>query len=828
MIIEQAVFGEFRGGHALRAASSGAVMAADLAPRLDLPDTAPPGVDWSPYVSGFPFRDRYVIARTFRDAGATRAGMVLSHALIVPIEEIITISDLRPVFALLISDPHPPTSVTSIEIEVADSDQPQSIPELRLAAAALVSREPGPAVRIGYREFDEVVLSLWVRLWPAIRRNFSFRLSFGPSDIVEEPAPTIVCTPSSLVARWQGRRMLGSSAPDPGSLAIAMLSGDDAGKPLRDFAERFDVEITSFSELPLLEHAYRLSTLEPDTSSNALAALRLIDRLSPDPIRGQGGKRDLLNRLVLHLESASADDVLALRNLCPRGFNDIGRVWRALETWVAENEFSAVQDSRYIAVVSDAVHGEGVQEGWREAITQGLAAAINGRGPGFSSAFWRWAEAMPELIRPLWSVIKTNPSVENSLVRVVPGKLGLASASALLEIAKNDKLYRLHGAVASAAYEPLKSVRLQLEVDTSSVVEGIQLALRNASPSELVKCALEVADSRVVQMAADAVAQRPALLKDADMRSETARKLWEESLSRSIEVWRGPAHPYAAVEVVLLDMLESGSDSSSLLSWLASTPLADISNFGRRAEVWPKVSEPARGRMIQATASGWIDKVDAGAAVIMPERELQSSLLVDAKLDDVLDRLASGRVGVGVQVIGALSGFAEYRFRAFLSKAVARTRPLSVADAEAVGHLILGRRWRSVVSDMLLWLKSGRDDIRPALRVCESLLSWLERWANDISAISPAEKWESLEEVMAGLYPRGPDQDGIWERSGGHDADLVQGGSGRERWRTVLEKIRRGGKGPRIADLLREMQNDYPGNESLRFLANAPEFRNWK
>lgn len=108
MKIEQAIYGEVRSGHALRLASSRSQIVDELASRLDLPDTAPPGVNWSPYVTGFPYGDKYVLARTFADPHATRAGMVISHALIAPLDEIVTTANLKSLFENLIVSPETP------------------------------------------------------------------------------------------------------------------------------------------------------------------------------------------------------------------------------------------------------------------------------------------------------------------------------------------------------------------------------------------------------------------------------------------------------------------------------------------------------------------------------------------------------------------------------------------------------------------------------------------------------------------------------------------------------------------------------------------------
>ena len=82
MQIEQALYGECRGGHSLLASSGDDAVSTGIVQRLDLPDTAPPGVEWSPFLRGFPYEDRYVLSRTFHDTGASRGGMVFSHALL--------------------------------------------------------------------------------------------------------------------------------------------------------------------------------------------------------------------------------------------------------------------------------------------------------------------------------------------------------------------------------------------------------------------------------------------------------------------------------------------------------------------------------------------------------------------------------------------------------------------------------------------------------------------------------------------------------------------------------------------------------------------------
>ncbi len=105
MKLEQAIYGSSRGGHAMVAASGFREVAQQLTSRLDLPDTAPTGVTWSPFVTGFPFGEWYVVARTIADEQATRAGMVFSHALLAPIDQIAEFANLRQICSHLLVAP---------------------------------------------------------------------------------------------------------------------------------------------------------------------------------------------------------------------------------------------------------------------------------------------------------------------------------------------------------------------------------------------------------------------------------------------------------------------------------------------------------------------------------------------------------------------------------------------------------------------------------------------------------------------------------------------------------------------------------------------------
>ena len=75
----------------------------------------------------------------------------------------------------------------------------------------------------------------------------------------------MICTPAVLATRWQGHRIIDPAQRQPATLSAALLVGRDAGASLTQFGDLIGAEIVSFSDLSLLEQAYRFAELEPDT-----------------------------------------------------------------------------------------------------------------------------------------------------------------------------------------------------------------------------------------------------------------------------------------------------------------------------------------------------------------------------------------------------------------------------------------------------------------------------------------------------------------------------------------------------------------------------------
>jgi hypothetical protein len=824
MRVDQAIYGTIKHGHALRCASGDRKLADELAQRLDLPDTEPQGADWSPVTSGFAVRNRYVVARTFSDPSVGRSGMVVTHALICDLDEIAVMDDLRPLLAHLITSfDAGPAAVEPLEVTPVPG-VPPATSDLADTARALVSRGAGPVVWIGSDGFEKLMVALWGRLWPALRRKLYFRLSFGPKDVVEKTEPTIVCTPASLVGRWQQQQRIVGRSGTERPRAAGMIDGSTDGAELRKFGDRIGANLDDFQELQLLEQTHALASATP-TVARLVSAARLIERLSPDPKCGEVEKRIIVEHLIEVLPAAQPSEILTLRNLALRSLETSSLFWQALEKWFEQNDYHPSNDADMVTILVDALIGEDAIASWRKAVTRGLDRSALARGGQFAAGFWRWAKSDPRVSPPLIALVASNRKGLEALEAAASTELDAATAKPIMAFAAKQKLFRLHAIAAGGSMKPADAASAQSAVEPGADATAMRLAMRHAKPGEILDAVASVPDGRVLAIAGEAVAKDPGLLARRDMSTAPNRAIWTVALKTDAGAWRGPDDPRKAFDELLDEQIDGSRPPTELFHLLSTSPLADLTAYARRSEVWNKVPKTARHRLLAATKDAWFASAGTGQQNTTIEPELVDEIVRDPRLDQLLTRFPARTVAEGLHVIEGLGGLDDVRFRRWVSTAVHAIRPLTPSDVHLLGRALATRGQRDVVDDLISIYRAGRSDIAPLLRHCLDLIGFVDRWFLGLSPVSVTQKWDVLTELAAELFPNGPDQDALWERSGGRNADLRHHGTGKERWHTAIRDIQNG-RQPRVSRLIQEMLADFSENPNLRLMANDPLFRN--
>ena len=828
MRVEQAVYGEVEGrGHGLRSASSNSSFAASIATRLDLPDGVPPGIQaWSPFVRGFPCDGYYILARTFLDSGSSRGGMVLTHALIINLEDICQAEDLTALFErLAVSVGAIPSEPSALEIEI--TSRTAELPIDLIGTANALAEQQGPAIRLGVDGFESLMTALWRNLWPSMRRTFAFRLSFGPKDLEAQPGPMIVCTPEQLQARWATHRVVSPNDQAAQSPSAAVLCGQRDAKPFLDLAGELGLEAATIKDLKKLEGLHRLVT-GVDSFDDLLKAVRLVDSLSNRPELGAELKDKLIQRISAQIPVAVCRQLMPMRNLDLPSFASTKPLWSAVELRVSKLDFAQVEDADLVTLVEASADGNLARPAWRAAITSGLSNAALRKESGLWTSIWRWSELSQTAFSTIVAVLPSDVETEQILVQAAPRKLNTAKVTAVPSLLLKKGWLIAHGAALAAMMSPREAAEQQLRVDRQLAYNaGLRSALRHATPDDTLTATLDLKDQRLVDICGDLAVAHPTMLSGIRCKDLTEQKVWACAIGKSNSLWNAPSNPVEARDNVFAQFGEGNATFAGLVEALARTPLADLTAASDRARLWSRLPTSHRDLYLRATASGWLNAAVNSNAVNTPEPELEYAVLASPNLQVVLQD-TSAPMKTRLAIVGALPSFDEKVFISFLTHLLRNSRSLSNADAGQLGTLVASRRWESAIQCLCDWLATRRTDLVPALQQCTSFLGYYQRWKLGISKPSTEDKWRAFEEAACELYPTGPDHDQLWTRADGKNSDLPGASqNGAARWHSAIGLLRYGSR-PRVRDLLRVMCDDFSGNEKLRLFASDTDIVGWR
>jgi hypothetical protein len=839
MLIHQAIYGETGGAHSLIAKSSDERSPfAELKAHTDRPGNPPPNLLWHPYLSGFGFAGYYVLSVTFPDPEASRPGMVLTHVLLADIAEVSCLASLEPLLSFLPTTPKRVTTISPITVSDFISESPggktevqQHPPGMSAVVNALMVNPDitKPVVWVGQEGFTKVVSVLWSNLWPEARKNFRFRLSFGPQDI-EGQEITLIATPGELENRWSGYpRVRQSDERIPDTKAEAFLLGLSGAELIQDLISELEFALAKISDLRKVEKCCDiLQRLDVTSSTSEVRLLvRLLGDLSPEPEKGVAVKRKAFRRLADLTKVGRAPDVMALRNLDISPFME-GEylLTRMVEEWMVQWIHS---DSVTIArenaeLIKTALIPSGTA--WHKAIQESLHLALSAWRPSTASAIWHWWRNIPELLELLADEIPNGSEYEHSLVKAFPEALSEVLGEKVRVFAETRGWYVLHASSVASYCKPAEAFRRHLRIDRdSSRAVGLRDLSARVEPEDVLAAALTHDDMRLLRIAGEIAANNPRLLDQFDVTVDKWRKIWTYSVEAGANIWTGISNPGRTVHSLMDILLQDERIDPSILLAIAATPHGDLTSYPRRSEVWSKMESRVADAFVEANAEGWLAVFKLNPHFDMAvEKRLENAILNEGR---VLRHLGYGRsetLSFGISLFRRFQGLTERQFINWLESILNTGSAIEPVSSALVGKLIASRRWNNAAHELYRYFSyRNRVDLVPALRECYDLLGWLDRFFlhGKLSfSITEDEWWSAFQEMATRLYPKGPGEQHVWSRSGGDISliDLTQ--AGRAQWISALQTLRKGGGGRQITveSLLSEMKEDYHSNQELQVL----------
>lgn len=518
MIVDQQLHGYNHGHELLSGSITLPPRDQDLVDRLsDIAGPIAPGERIPSYITCYPLSSgsHYVIARTWQDREAPRAGCVRTRSLLIPMAEWATAADPS-ALAGLATDAGPTQKLTKLSVEL-DGNKP--LPPVEAAGTeileALFLEDSAPVAVFGSQSAEVIALRLLTSIWSSMRRRFTVSTFCNSPRTISKRSFDLVFAPVEARPRfsdWKGRRIDGARinplrhrwsariadevfrAPHPSLLALdafGEMAEDDEGK----------------------EDSLRLSLLWDELAdkvgSEPHAALGLLDIANTRASR----RSELVTELAPVLARAAKT---ATSTMSPSG------AWRFLEVLIrklGETRWSlslvrVVRSSTVslatrhpkeaVAVIPDLLEGDG------DFLLSGIAgglAKVNSFGPVATSlahlskkALLRTVLAAPELTA---RVMKEGHGIEASLAASIDSaavdELAEARRRILPQLVKDR-----HAQVLRALLAKASASEVVIEAERLRAINGLTATALN----EVLVDAAQRDDGSVVLRNVVAAAQR--------------------------------------------------------------------------------------------------------------------------------------------------------------------------------------------------------------------------------------------------------------------------------------------------------------------------------
>jgi hypothetical protein len=744
---------------------------------------------WWPAVGCGPLGRWWALWWTMPDEGAQRAGMARAEVAWWSLDTIGEINDVRPTLNQLSGEP------------ILDPD-PQQLSAL---ADALIQGGT-PPVLADLGAWPALLGALWIRMWPALRRQFSVRVVLGPPMNEFADPPMLLVSPASRSPQWPTARLVGGRGQTRPSRATRWLSGepDATIDGLRHSGVVLNAGFGGLRRLARAAERLDILRANPD-ARGALGALRTLIAVAPTTDVAGDVKREALAVLVDAVPAASAELILALRNLDRTPLPDT-RLPDAVRAWVAVRG-SALAGHEIAALLSE----EPAQPWWADAIRGASTDALTKPDGAWAAAVLRWLGDGPERLD---GHLPTNPDVERSLEPAAT-RLEAGSVVGVLTAARQRGWSRLHARVLLSAFGPAEALRRHRRWRTRPD-EGLRLMLAEIPPEVAVAEVVAAEEPAFADAVAALTVKAPELLKPLDALVAGWRLLWSRHIAKGGAPWPPGVDQLAAGSALLTAVIEG--EPSAVLGAVAGTLGPCALDHPRRPVLWTELAGSTRADLLEATTKSLVTRC---RTAVQPEPEPPLAQAAAQRATAML----RGGLGAEPFIVATLLSWDVPLDEREVSGWLRRGSKSDWGPvANAVGRALLRHGWRRAAKDLYGW--EWHAATRPALIACRTLLDgWrrksLEYWDSrtpETRAALSESLIHQVAQIGARLMADDEQLETLWRRIGGKRESLPSSKTPAVRWREAARLAAQGAIAGGLSALVAELQDEFEHNAELKTL----------
>jgi hypothetical protein len=823
--IHQAIFGEGRDrGHSLLKSSySNDLFANQISGFTDLVDRPANGVLSSPITRGFVVKESFLLIKSFPDA-AGRRGRVFSHALIITKNDYAKIKDVTDLLQFHLGEIDKDAKTDAIQYSNTPPNRISSKSNRIMNATDAVINHidfNNAIVWAGEVDYWQWISAIWPQLPIAVKLNINIGNAFSARNL-NYTTLNLLTIPPDLKSNWlkEKCKIIDDQLPltEETKLHEYLLGTVEDNTDLAYIISKLEPKIDELDDLRIF-NKYAPIYKEINTNPNfrdLLMLADLISRYNANIKSAHIGKLKILTALAKKIADVPADEFLLLQHQTWDGYdpesvkNTIGV---SVLKWLEANLYHDTPTIEKSRIAVTALRTQ-KKKWWHKYLTDYITTSLKKWQPLYSSVVWGWFKVDANAANEIIPILPNH--AENDMVSALPN-LDKILGEIVIAAAREKKWLNLLGMSAITLYSSKKAFELILSADGQILdVETLKKMASKVKDEDFVFYASEINDSRLSDIAANYILIKEALKKKIEISSRGWQEIWLQSIKKGSSAWNGIENPSTVLFKIMDHLIDGLNFDDSLLKELSCGNHSSLKDYANRKSIWRILSENQRISFLTTTLIDIIKDVNAGKTQVNTLEQPLLDCFESKLMVDYIIKTADLSITTKLDLLRYSKKFNEDD-----AKQLIASNSFTQDAAQKFGIMILSKDWRKV-ADNLYNIRGHRVDLKPALMDCSELLGLWERLylaasGYDTKSISQSEFWDLLLKKVTVLYPDGPNQNGLWERSGGERSDLHNHGSGKQIWGNAIGHIKKGGS-PRPKDLLNKMIEDYSFDDSLKQL----------
>lgn len=729
MIIHQAIYGDLDGAYALLDTS---LKDEDIARRIcnvtDIIDRPLSRELAQPIIRGFRYNDHFLFIKSFPDNTNEniRRGRVLSHTLIIELEELNELDNLEELFSYFPDNIYKKSTLKPITIQNKAFTRTINNNTREVTVINSLLHENDKVVWLGEEGYFRFLFIIWNSLPKQLRASLRVGVGFSPNKIdLKNNSTNILYIYDGYENKWEveGYRIVKVSDVETlKTQSSFLLAGrkEKAHKMLQ-FMTSFQLEPKAIHDVAYIENNITFyEDLSIDTEFNTLLVLsNFISELSPNPSLAITEKRKLFDLIISKIEKATPENIIALNNVKWTGFkNSEKELQTIVHDWSKTNLLIIAKDSRRSNVVFKSLQSDQKNGWWGNAICNGISATLSDWKGNYGPILFSWFIDNPNLVSLLEKYIPNISEVEDSLVACWTSSTPHKVAAPLRGLAKRREWFSLFGLTSLRLFDPEESIKMLLELDTNpSHLVALSKTSEYINIDHFIELTLNLGEDRLIKIAGQKIARNPPSLAELDVTNSIWIRIWLVAIKSGANPWQSVKNPIKRLHSLFEQIVCGVEFHPDLLKELSTDNNNDLSEFEQRKDVWSHLKGNIKSNFLEATTIGCVnlyndDKIDIA--------DLEGEVLkqiADFEFFKNIIKNTSLSVSKKIHLFKSISGLEERSFISLITKCT-----FSPTESKNIGLLIKNRDWKSA-ANYISKQQYTRKDLEPAYAECQSLMA---------------------------------------------------------------------------------------------------------